>query len=45
MEHKNSLDKNEQAEWMAKADVDKMINKAEESAKKVLLGKSILRQL
>ncbi|KAL0475583.1 hypothetical protein QR685DRAFT_53478 [Neurospora intermedia] len=39
------LDKNEQAEWMAKADVDKMINKAEESAKKVLLGKSILRQL
>ncbi|EGO53312.1 hypothetical protein NEUTE1DRAFT_150657 [Neurospora tetrasperma FGSC 2508] len=39
------LDKNEQAEWMAKADVDKMINRAEESAKKVLLGKSILRQL
>ncbi|EAA36347.3 hypothetical protein GE21DRAFT_2397 [Neurospora crassa] len=39
------LDINEQAEWMAKADVDKMINKAEESAKKVLLGKSIFRQL
>ncbi|KAK3495771.1 hypothetical protein B0T13DRAFT_473283 [Neurospora crassa] len=39
------LDINEQAEWMAKADVDKMINKAEESAKKVLLGKSIFKQL
>ncbi|KAK3497874.1 uncharacterized protein B0T23DRAFT_375334 [Neurospora hispaniola] len=39
------LDKKEQAEWMVKTDVDKMINRAEESAKKVLLGKSILRQL
>ncbi|EGZ76350.1 hypothetical protein NEUTE2DRAFT_133705 [Neurospora tetrasperma FGSC 2509] len=43
--NKNSLDKKEQAKWMVKADVDKMINRAEESAKKVLLGKSILRQL
>lgn len=41
----NSLDEKEQAEWMAKNDVDKIINKAEESAQKVLLGKSILKEL
>ncbi|KAJ4416331.1 hypothetical protein N0V85_002340, partial [Neurospora sp. IMI 360204] len=39
------LDEKEQAEWMAKNDVDKIINKAEESAQKVLLGKSILKEL
>ncbi|KAK3949800.1 hypothetical protein QBC32DRAFT_348161 [Pseudoneurospora amorphoporcata] len=38
------LTEKQQAEWMAKKDVDKIIDKAEESAKKVLAGKRILTQ-
>lgn len=39
------LNQKEQAEWMAKNDVDKIIDDAEEAAGKVLVGKSILREL